>query len=133
MKNLLNFCLLLTSFIGYLEWGHDSSTFLFQAEYDILFGGAVTKNTLTHPAIFIPLLGQLLLLFTLFQKRPSKVLTLIALICLGMLMIFLFAIGIMALNFKIAISAVPFLVTGFFVLRYNRKLKHKARHALHGK
>ncbi len=132
MKNLLNFCLLLTSLIAYLEWGGGNSTFLFQAEYDILFGASVTKDTFAHPLILIPLLGQLALIITLFQKRPNRILTLTGLICLGLLILLIFFIGILALNFKMYMSALPFMITGFFVLRYHRRnRKQKKEHALH--
>ena len=33
---LLNIGLILTSLIGYLEWGTDQSMFLFQGEWDVL-------------------------------------------------------------------------------------------------
>lgn len=127
MKNLLNFCLLLTSLIVYLEWGGGNSTFLFRAEYDILFGASGTKDTFAHPAVMIPMIGQLALIITLFQKRPNKVLTLIGLISLSLLILFIFFIGIMSLNFKMYISALPFLITGFFVLRYNRRIRRQKK------
>jgi amino acid transporter len=132
MKQLLNFCLLLSSLIAYLEWGGGNSTFLFQAEYDILFGASGTKETFAHPAVLIPLAGQLALLITLFQKRPNRILTLIGLISLSLLILFIFFIGLLSLNFKMALSALPFIVVGFFVLRYNRRnRKHKKANALH--
>ncbi len=35
-SKILNFLLLITSLIGYLEWGNGQHTFLFQAEVDII-------------------------------------------------------------------------------------------------
>lgn len=133
MKGLLNFCLLLTSLIVYLEWGGGNSIFLFQAEYDILFGSSGTKDTFAHPAVMIPMIGQSALLITLFQKRPNRILTLIGLISLSLLILFIFFIGILSLNFKMYVSALPFLITGFFVLRYNRRArKQRKAQALQG-
>lgn len=123
MKKLLNILLILTSLIGYLEWGKDHQMFLFQMEYEIFFNRSPESDTLLHPFVLIPLLGQLLLLFTVFQKTPSKALTFIGLISLSVLLLFLFFIGATSGNMKILLSTIPFIITGTSVVRAHRKRK----------
>ena len=123
MKRALNICLLLTSLIGYLEWGKDMHSFLWQTERDLIFSTTHHSETFLHPFVLLPLCGQLLLLFTAFQKTPGRVLTYIGLACLSVIMLMILLVGLMSLNMRIALSAVPFVVVGVLVLRANRK-KH---------
>ncbi len=122
MKKILNLCLLFSSLLGYLEWGGGQHSFLGQAEYELLFGSSTTDN-FAHPFVLIPLAGQLLLFITLFQKTPSRILTYTGLASLSLLLLFIFAIGIMGMNFKMIASVIPFIVFGILVIRYNRKVK----------
>lgn len=119
MKKTLNVLLILTSLFGYIEWGKDQHSFLFQMEYEIVFGASRAASNFTHPAILIPLLGQLIILFTIFQKTPNRWLTFLGLACLSTIMLLIFVAGIASLNYRIILSAIPFLVTAIFVLRYN--------------
>src|SRR5688572_23504700 len=98
MKKLLNAALILTSLIGYLEWGGGNHAFLAKVEYDLLFNNK-NPSDLVHPAVLIPLAGQLLLLITLFQNPPRKSLTIAGTICMGLIMLLLLFIGIMG-NWK---------------------------------
>lgn len=120
IKKLLNVCLLLTSLIGYLQWGKDNHTFLFQVEAGLMTGNTSMKDML-HPFILVPMLGQLLLLITLFQKIPGNALTIAALACLGIIMLFLFLIGLLSMNFFITLSTLPFIITGVLVVTGFRK------------
>ncbi len=124
MKRILNILLLLASLIGYLEWGGGNHAFLGQAEYELLFKKAPESATFLHPFVLVPLCGQLLLLITVFQKETKRILTFIALACLSLIMVFLFVIGLMSGNVKVALSAVPFIVIGVLVVRYNRRSVH---------
>ena len=123
MKKLLNLLLVLTSLFGYLEWGVDNSTFLFQAEYDILTKLITDPNSVMHPFVVLPLLGQLLLLITLFQKEPGKRLTYVGIGCIGLLLGLMFIIGIIGPDIKILLSTVPFIVTATIVVLNFRKKK----------
>ena len=121
-KRILNLCLLLSSLAGYLEWSGNQHGFLFQLEYELIAKTNHNPGALLHPFVLLPLFGQLLILCSLFQKKPGRVLTLIGLACLGLLMLMILLVGILTLNSKIVASALPFIITGIFVLRYNRKL-----------
>ncbi len=122
MKKLINLLLLLTSLIGYLEWGTGNHAFLFQTEYELLFGGKGLQNFL-HPFVLLPLLGQVLLLITLFQKKPNKILGVGGIVCLSLIMLMILFIGFMSKNLMIGLSAVPFIICSILFFRVNRKTK----------
>lgn len=122
MKKLLNLGLILASLIGYLEWGSDQHAFLGQTEYQLLFEQDTLKNFM-HPFVILPLLGQLLLFITLFQKTPGKVLTYTGIACLGLLLGFIFIIGIIEQNISVASSTLPFIVLSILTIRAFRKNK----------
>ncbi len=121
MKKILNTCLLLTFLFSYLEWGKDNHTFIFQGEAEVFLQAKNNPGVILHPAILIPLLGQILLLYTLFQQKPGRVLTLTGLACLSTIILMLIVAGINTFNTRILVSLIPFIITAIFVLRYNRK------------
>ena len=113
---ILNFLLIFTSLFGYLEWGNNNSSFLFQMEYLILTQIFTDIKSVIHPFILLPLFGQLLILITLFQKRPGKVLIFVGIACLGLLLGLMFFIGILGMNLKIIASTLPFILTAIFTI-----------------
>lgn len=117
---IINALLILASLLGYLEWGKDNRVFLFQAEGEILMKLFRNPESVIHPLTLLPMLGQVLLLITLFQKSPGKIITFIGLACIGLLLVFMFAIGLMSWNVKILISTIPFLIVAFLSFRYYR-------------
>jgi cobalamin biosynthesis protein CobD/CbiB len=117
----INLALLLTSFAGYLEWGGGSHGFLLTLEAEVLKKLFSDPIAALHPFTVLPLLGQILLMATLLQKEPSRLLTVTGLICLGLLLLMIFLIGILTLNLKILLSAVPFLFTTYFAVRNLRR------------
>lgn len=119
-SKILSLLLILTSLLGYLEWGQDNESFLFQAEMEIISKLFTNPQSVIHPFILLPLIGQILLLTTLLQKRPNKVLTYIGLLGIGILLAFMFVIGLLSANYKIALSTIPFLVTAFITVRHHR-------------
>lgn len=125
-KKLLNLLLLISFQFGYLQWGKDQSLFIFQAEA-ALFAKAFTEPAgLLHPFILVPLAGLLILLYTLFQKEPGRKLTIAGLVCLSLLMLFIFLIGILSLKLKILFSAIPFLMMAFLIIWNKSYIKEKS-------
>jgi len=120
---ILNFLLIITSLIGYLEWGGDNHIFLFQGEAEVVYKLFTNPGSVIHPFILLPMIAQILLLITLFQKSPSKKLTYISISGLGLLMGFMFIIGLISLNFKIFLSTIPFLIVVLLTIRHLRELK----------
>lgn len=121
MKKLLNAGLLLTSLLGYLAWGKDQHAFLFQAEAEVLAKAAADPLAVAHPFVVLPLLGQLLLAITFFQKEPSRWLTYLGMGCIGVIMAMLLLIGVISFNAAIGGSTVPFLLVSFWVVKINRR------------
>ena len=118
---ILNLLLIISSLIGFLEWGKDQQLFLFQAEAEIITKIFSEPKSVLHPFILLPFVGQILLLITLFQNNPSKILTIISIGGLGLLLSFMFVIGILSANFKILLSTIPFLVISIFTIIHIRK------------
>lgn len=122
-SKLINVLLIVTSLLGYLEWGGGNHLFLYAGELDIARKLFTNPTAVIHPFTLAPLAGQILLLLTLFQKTPSKILTYIGIAGLGLLLGFMFLIGLLSLNFKIIVSTVPFIVVSILAIRYYRKIK----------
>jgi cobalamin biosynthesis protein CobD/CbiB len=118
---LINILLLVTSLLGYLEWGGNNHAFLFQSEYQIILKLFSSPKDAIHPFTIVPMLGQLLLIITLFQNKPSKTLTLLGIICLILLLGFIFIIGLFSLNFKITLSTIPFFIIIALITPFKRK------------
>ncbi len=122
-SKLFNLLLIITSLAGYLEWGGNRHSFLFHIEVEFFSKVFIDPVSILHPFTVLPLLGQIVLLFTLFQKNPSKPLTYIGITCLGVLLMFMFVIGILSLNFKILISTIPFLIVSALTIRHYKKMQ----------
>ena len=120
---ILNCLLILTSLIGYLECSGNNHTFLFQAEADILLKLIIKPTAIAHPFILLPIIGQVLLLISLFQKNTHKLLSYIAIGSLALLLTFMFLIGLVTLNLKILFSTIPFLACSIYTILYYRKNK----------
>lgn len=116
----LNILLVLTSLIGYLEWGKDASVFFFQAELQILRKLFTDPQSVLHPLILLPLAGQLLLLFTLFQKKVSPYLTYFGMAAIALLILFMGFVGLISTNISIVASSIPFVLTGMATIRHYR-------------
>ncbi|MCW3161702.1 hypothetical protein [Chryseobacterium oryctis] len=115
---ILIFLLIITSLFGYLEWGGNNKSFLAEAEYSIFRQLIDDPKKIIHPFILLPLFGQLLLLFTLFQKIPNKILIYIGLACLSLLLGFMFFISILTTNFKTLASTLPFLTIAILTVKH---------------
>ncbi len=117
-QKYLNILLILSPLIAYLEWGQNNSTFLYEAEYDILIKMWSSPGDLLHPFIIIPFAGQITLLITLFQKEPDKRLIYTGIACSSLLMVFLLFIGLMGMNYKTGFSVVPYFSVLVVTLRH---------------
>lgn len=121
IARVLNFLLIITSLLGYLEWAGSNSVFLAEAEWVILQHLFSSPETVIHPFTLIPLAGQLILLFTLFQDRPSPFLTYSGIALIFVLLGFMLFIGLMALNYKIILSVSPFIALAISTILYRRR------------
>lgn len=114
---ILNTLLVLSSLIGYLEWSGNNHLFIVEAEREIILKLFTDPNSIIHPLIILPIGGQILLLLTLFQKKPNKIMTYISIAMLGCLLYLMLFIGIISLNYKIIISTLPFLFISIAIIR----------------
>lgn len=119
-NRIINLGLLLSFLICYLEWAGGNSGFLFQFEYSV-FSTNANQNTFAHPLIFIPLLGQLLLLISVFY--PNKRLTLFGIILLSVLVLVILLVGVLSFNLKIILSTIPFITISILFIENYRKQK----------
>lgn len=122
-SKILNFLLIIFSLFGYLEWSGNNHLFLFEAEIEIFSKLFTRPISVLHPFIVLPIAAQFILLFTLFQKKPSKKLTYISIFCLCILLGFMLIIGIISLNYKIALSTIPFIVVSIVTMLHHSKFK----------
>ncbi|AWM14993.1 hypothetical protein DI487_14785 [Flavobacterium sediminis] len=117
----LKFFLLISFFLCYLEWGHGHSAFLFQVAYTIFFEKLSVTNFF-HPLVFGSFLALLVLIISLFANIHQKI-ERIAIILLTLLVVFFLFIGVISLQYKVALSTFPYL----FFANYYFKNASKAK------
>jgi hypothetical protein len=113
--------LFLSSFCGYLEWGGGQHVFVLESETDILRKLFVDPLSVIHPFTIVPLIGQLLLFGSIVRLTPSKKFIIAGIICIGTLYLFLLAIGLAIMNWRIVFSALPFLLLSLAWILNNRR------------
>ncbi|MDF1698589.1 MAG: hypothetical protein P1U56_22245 [Saprospiraceae bacterium] len=124
IKKALSIVLVIFSLLGYLEWGEDNTMFLFQAEVDIFKKVFTDFGSIAHPFVLLPLLGQILLIYTAFQNPPKKLLVYLGIGCITLLLGLMLFIGIISSNLKILLSTLPFLLTSIVtIVHHQRKSK----------
>lgn len=116
------FLLLLTSLIGYTEWGATQHAHLFQLEAKLLRKLFSSPKDLLHPFVILPFLGQLILLIAILKKNTPRWLIITGILFLGILLLLLLFIGILARDAKIIGFALPYvLLSMMYFLRRSRK------------
>ena len=118
---LIKLGILLAFFFCYLEWGKDHSAFIFQLQFT-LFTGSANSSAFFHPLILIPFIGQLLLMVSICIPWLGKKLTITAITLLSSLVLMVILAGSLSLNYKILLSAFPFVL---FSSIYIYKIKNK--------
>ena len=109
---------LLSSLFAYLEWGGSNSSFLLMMEWDIIRKMVNDPLSILHPFTLLPMLGQLLLIVSLFLKEPPNWILYLGIGLIGLLLFFILLIGFLSLNVLIVISTLPFCVTSVFFVWY---------------
>ncbi len=107
-QRLINSAIVLGSLLPYLEWGGGNAAFLGQMEYTLLFGASTSSDTFQHPMVVLPLAGQVLVLFALFQHTPSRRITTIGVTLLSVLIGLVVIGGALMLNGWMLLSTLPF-------------------------
>ena len=114
---VLIFLLIISSLFGYLSWGTDNHAYLWEVERDIIQKLFSEPESVAHPFILIPLLGQLLLLIALFQNKPNPKLIYTAIGCIGLLFVFILIAGILSTHISIIGSTLPFLAISMYTIK----------------
>ena len=117
----LNMGVVLASLIGRMEWGQNNQAFLYEAEWEVLSKLFVDPLSVAHPFTFIPILGQIVLIITLFQRKPGRVYSLGGFIAIAILMAMILLVGFLSLNYKIILSTIPFIAMGVLSIRHHRR------------
>lgn len=125
-SKVLNALLLFSSLMVYMAWG-DRHCFTIQAEAEVLNSLLHEPKSVLHPLTLLPMLGQLLLIITLFQKKPVKGLTYFSIFALGILILLVFLAGVLSLNLKQTASTIPFFILSVLIIRRFRR--HAASHS----
>jgi hypothetical protein len=90
-------------------------------EHELLFSGKVNAASFVHPAILLPLSGQILLLVSLLQKSPGRWLTLTGIALTSLLVLIILLAGLLAKDLKMIVSCLPFVIVALlYVLRSSR-------------
>lgn len=113
----LKILLLISTFIGYLEWGTDKSSFIIQSEWEVLKKIPEDPLSALHPFILLPIAGQLLLVFDILKKNQGKKLSVVAIAFMSLLYLMILFIGLLDMNFKKILSALPFFIISYMIIR----------------
>lgn len=124
-RKMLNLGILITSLLGYHEWGTDNQYFIFQMEWEVITKMLDDVTAGLHPLILLPMAGQILLLISLFQKEPGRLLTYLGTGMLCLILAFIFLIGLLNLDIKVIASFIPFIVMVMLMIRHHWLLSRK--------
>ena len=125
MKRLANIGILVSSLFGYMEWGKNQHSFLFEIEYELLFGQKNLLETITHPIVLASLSGQLLIVYAAINNNSSRKLNVLGMILLGLIILLILLAGILSANFKMILSAIPFLAFALLLIIAIKKERSK--------
>lgn len=120
-NRLLVLLIVVSSFIGYLEWGGGNKYFLFEMEKEVLVRFFANPTSVIHPLTILPILGQVMLFITLVKNPFNKRLAYWGIGLIGLLMLLIFFIGIIELNGKILLCTLPFLISSLIFLYTNMR------------
>lgn len=106
---ILKLGILLSFLFCYLEWGKGNSEFIFQIEYEV-FAKHASAESFFHPLILLPFAGQLFLIVSICISSSGKKLTITGIALLSSLVLMVILVGSLSLNYKILLSAFPFVL-----------------------
>ncbi len=114
---LILVCLIITPLFCYLEWGGGQSSFLYEIEWKLITLKTGDGGTLTHPLVFLPMAGQLLLIINLFRQKPSRKLGIAGILLIAPLVLMILLSGAFSVNARILLSVIPFLAASIWFWR----------------
>jgi len=118
MSRLIQPGLVLTFLICYVDFGHDGANFVGQLEYSLLKDIGGSFSSFQSPLFMLALIGQMLILFSMFSARSNKGLTITGLICLGIIVLLIFVSGLLTANLPVVLSTIPFIaVSAIYIVK----------------
>jgi len=112
---ILSLIIFLSSLCPYLTWGGNNREFLGQMEFEMFYNLFISPQSLLHPMIIVPLLGQLMvIIFGVVHIKPKLVA--IGIICLSVLIGFILFIGFFSANLTTILSCLPFLIFAILLI-----------------
>ena len=122
-RRILLILLLLSTLLGFLEWG-ENQKFIFQIEVDLIRKVFNDPLSLLHPLIILPFLGQILLIIQIMKKDWHKIFLYCSIAGIAIFFLTLLVIGFVSKNFKIVLSTLPFvLLTVMVIINYRQGIK----------
>jgi uncharacterized membrane protein YhhN len=97
------------------------SGFLFQMEYELFADASKVISSILHPLVLLPFIGQVVLLISMFLKKPNRKLTLLVIALLGVLVFMVLLVGVLSLNMKIILSALPYIGLSVYYIFFFQK------------
>lgn len=98
--------------------------FVFQLEWEILFGEHNKADSFMHPAVLFPFLGELFFIFALFQSKRWP--TVVGIILCGLLVLMFLLIGILEKDIRVLLSTLPFIGLSVFYFMNTKKQKNRS-------
>lgn len=126
---LTNLLLLISFFFIYLEWGHGSSSFMFDVLREMFDKKDDLLSTLLHPVVLPTLVGLILLLTCVLLPRINRWFNLLAVLLPSAIVAFVFLIGVFGMNARITLSTLPFILVSIQYFRIRRQIR-KTQEAL---
>lgn len=123
MLRIISALLLITFLICYLKWGQDQGGLIIVLEYKLIFEQAKSAESLIHPLVIIPFLGQIILIWNVIRKRPDRRIALGGMISLGILVLMITLVAFLSRNLFMILSIVPFWIVSIILIRSYKKLK----------
>ena len=124
---ILNILLICFSLLAYLEWGGGNQSYIYEIEAELFTKIFTNPSTLIHPFILLPVIGQILLLVSIFHTPYKTIITYMGMTCIGLLFSFILFIGIIKGNLKILISVMPFFITAIYTIQFLRNKSAKSQ------
>lgn len=109
-EKILVLVLLLSTALGYMEWGNGNHAFVLEAELEFFRQFVKNPTEIFSFIILLPLLGQVMMFIALFRKNKFNLTLLIAILFVSVLYLLIFLSGVLSLSPLIIFSTLPYFV-----------------------
>lgn len=123
----INYLLVISFLLCYMEWGVDQSAFVFQIHYEVFASGRNFADSILHPVILFGLSGEVCVLYAALAKRSFGRWNSLGVVLMGLVVMVLLTAGIASQNFRMIGSNVPFLVFAVMYYLHVLRLRKEAK------